>query len=45
MKAPRHGFCEGNSPMTGEHPAQKVSNTENVLFWWRHHGYFMFLKS
>ena len=32
------GLCEGNSPVTGEFPAQRASNTENVsiLSWWRH---------
>ena len=24
--------------MTGEFPAQKASNAENVSIWWRHHG-------
>ena len=24
------GLCEGNSPVTGEFPAQRASNTENV---------------
>ena len=24
------GLCEGNSPVTGEFPAQRVSNAENV---------------
>ena len=33
------GFCEGNSPMTGEFPAQKASNAENVSIWWRHHAW------
>ena len=28
----------GNSPVTGEHPAQMASNAENVSIWWRHHG-------
>ena len=32
------GHCAGNSPMTGEFPAQRTSNTENVSIWWRHHG-------
>ena len=27
------GLCEGNSPLTGEFPAQKASNTENVSIW------------
>ena len=31
------GLCEGNSPVTGEFPAQKASNAENVHIWWRHH--------
>ena len=31
------GLCAGNSPGTGEFPAQMVSNTENVSIWWRHH--------
>ena len=31
------GICAGNSPGTGEFPAQMVSNAENVSIWWRHH--------
>ena len=31
------GLCEGNSPVTGEFPAQRASNAENVSLWWRHH--------
>ena len=31
------GFCEGNSPMTGEFPAHRARNAENVSIWWRHH--------
>ena len=31
------GLCAGNSPGTGEFPAQMASNAENVLIWWRHH--------
>ena len=31
------GFCEGNSPVIGELPAQRTSDTENVSIWWRHH--------
>ena len=30
-------LCEGNSPVTGEFPAQRASNAENVSIWWRHH--------
>ena len=26
-------ICEGNSPVTGEFPAQRVNNTENVCIW------------
>ena len=32
------GLCAGNSPVTGEFPAQMASNAENVSIWWRHHG-------
>ena len=32
------GLCKGNSPVTGEFPAQRASNAENVSIWWRHHG-------
>ena len=32
------GLWEGNSPVTGEFPAQRASNAENVSIWWRHHG-------
>ena len=31
------GFCEGSSPVTGEVPAQRASNAENVSIWLRHH--------
>ena len=31
------GLCAGNSPGTGQFPAQMVSNAENVSIWWRHH--------
>ena len=33
------GLCEGNSPMTGEFPAQRTSNAGNVSIWWRHRGW------
>ena len=33
------GLCAGNSPVTGEFPAQKASNAENVSIWWRHHAW------
>ena len=32
------GLCEGNSPVTGEFPAQRASNAETVSIRWRHHG-------
>ena len=32
-------ICAGNSPETGEFPAQMASNAENVSIWWRHHEY------
>ena len=31
------GLCAGNSPVTGEFPALRASNAENVSIWWRHH--------
>ena len=31
------GLCEGNSPVTGDFPAPRTSNAENVSIWWRHH--------
>ena len=31
------GLCAGNSPGTGEFPAQMAYNGENVSIWWRHH--------
>ena len=34
------GLCEGNSPVTGEFPAQRTSNAGNVSIWWRHHVVF-----
>ena len=32
------GLCAGNSPETGEFPAQMASNAENVSIRWRHHA-------
>ena len=32
------GLSEGHSPVTGEFPAQRASNAENVSILWRHHG-------
>ena len=31
------GIHAWNSPVTGEFPAQRDSNAENVSIWWRHH--------
>ena len=39
-KLPVTGLCAGNSPGTGEFPAQMASYAENVSTWWRHHGVF-----
>ena len=30
-------LCEGNPPVTGGFPSQRVSNAENVSIRWRHH--------
>ena len=30
-------LCEGNSLVTGEFPAQSISNAEKASIWWRHH--------
>ena len=32
------GLCARNSPVTGEFPAQRASNAENVSILWRHHA-------
>ena len=32
------GLCAGNSPVTGECPAQMASNAENASIWWSHHA-------
>ena len=39
------GLCVGNSPGTGEFPAQMASYAENVSIWWRHHGISYFLTA
>ena len=36
------GLCAGNSPMTGEFPAQRSSNAQNDSIWWRHHAFTYF---
>ena len=37
------GLYAGNSPVTGEFPAQMASNAEKVSIWWRHTLYFSLL--
>ena len=37
IKAPRHWPLWGGFTVTGEFPAQRASNAENVSIWWRHH--------
>ena len=31
-------LCAGNWPVTGEFPAQRASNAENVSIWWSHNA-------
>ena len=31
-------LCAGNSPVTGEFPAQKACNAKKNSIWWRHHA-------
>ena len=38
------GLCAGNSPGTGEFPAQMASYAENVSIWWRHHAYTFYYQ-
>ena len=38
IKAPRHWPLCGEFTGTGEFPAQRASNAENVSIWWRHHA-------
>ena len=30
------GLCAGNSPVTGEFPAQRASSAKHISIWWRH---------
>ena len=39
------GLCAGNSPGTGEFPAEMASNAENVSIWWRHHAYTQIMRN
>ena len=36
------GLCERNSAVTGELPAQRVSSSETVSIWWRHHDLLIY---
>ena len=40
IKAPRNWPLCGEFAGTGEFPAQRASNAENVSIWWRHHVLF-----
>ena len=40
INASRHWPLCGEFTGTGEFPAQKASNVENISIWWRHHGIF-----
>ena len=44
-QTPRHWPLCGNSPVTGEFPAQKASNAKNVSIWWRHHVWLVAWRS
>ena len=37
------GLCAGNSPVTGEFPAQRASNAEDDSVWWSHHVFVLVL--
>ena len=39
------GLCVGNSPGTGDFPAQMASYAKNVSIWWRHHGWTASMKA
>ena len=38
------GLCAGNSPATGEFPAQRASNAENVSIWLLHNEFLPYLR-
>ena len=44
IKASRHWPLWGEFITTGEFPAQKASNAENVFIWWRHHVFEVFVR-
>ena len=37
------GLCVGNSPVTGEFPAQMASNSDFFSIWWRHHVFTVYM--
>ena len=37
-RGPVTGLCAGNSPGTGEFPAQMASNAENISISWHYHA-------
>ena len=40
IKALRHWILCGEFTGTGEFPAQRASNAENVSIWWRHYEHY-----
>ena len=44
-KARVTGLCEGIPPVTGEFPAQRTSNAENVSIWWHHVWPFLIFEN
>ena len=38
-------LCLGNSPVTGDFPAQRASKAENYSIWWHHHVYWFQVSS
>ena len=39
------GHCAGDSPGTGEFPAQIASNAENVSIWWRQREFILYKRA
>ena len=44
-KVPCQWLCEGKSPVTGQFPAQRASNMENVSISWCHDDYLWLLSN
>ena len=38
------GLCEGNSPVTGEFPAQRPVARKLFSIWWRHHDWYAYIR-